>query len=683
MIVCLDSETYSSIPITNGSYRYFEAGFPIIIPWAVDNGPVQVWQERSPASVKQNLRNALVAADKVVAHNANFDRQALAKADIAIPLEKWHCTQAQAYLHSLPGGLDALCQVMSLPLAKSKDKSGKDLIQIFCKPQSNGQRVMPEDNPDAWARFISYAMQDVEALRALYKKLPKWNLSEAERRIWMLDQTINDRGIPVDCNLAGSVVRMVTQEKRRLARDAYAMTAGEINSATRRDKLLGYLLKEYGVDLPDLSAGTLRKRLEDENLPEEVRELIRNREQAATSSTAKFQTLLRSVCQDGRLRGTTQYCGAGRTGRWGARLFQPQNLPRPTLPPPIIEDAVQAFFQEDPVMGGLPLLGTNIMEMASNAVRSVVVAPEGKKLVIADLSNIEGRVAAWTAGEEWKLEAYRAYDAGKGPDLYKLAYSRVFGVPVENVTKAQRQVGKVLELLLQYEGGVGAIVTGAETYGVDLAQMADACWKMLPEDLREEAQRYYEFCKDNKRPTYGLSEKVFVACDTVKRIYREQQTQIVARWSVLKEAFKNAAFNPKFAGGSVTRYKNWVLNKLPSGRYLSYPSVKVDEAGQLTYMGISSYTAQWGRFNTYGGKLFENETQAIARDVLAWSMERAEGFGYEIVMHVHDELVCEAPDEDYYCPEHLSSVMSTGEDWSEGLPLAAAGYETYRYYKEQ
>jgi DNA polymerase len=314
---------------------------------------------------------------------------------------------------------------------------------------------------------------------------------------------------------------------------------------------------------------------------------------------------------------------------------------------------------------------------------------ESKKLCIADLSNIEGRALAWLAGEEWKLRAFREFDAGTGHDLYKLAYARSFGVLPENVTKPQRQIGKVEELALGFAGGVGAFATMAAGYGMDLDAMAAVVLPSAPADLVKQAREFLDWLLkkgSGKVNTFGLADDTFIACDVVKRGWRRGHPAIESWWGVVEQGFRDAVQNPghTFHCGTVKirRDGNWLRIQLPSGRHLCYPSPEVADNGDLSYMGVNQYTRKWCRIKTYGGKLAENITQAFARDVLGHSMPMIEAEGYAIVLSVHDELLTETPDTPAFTSDRLSALMSTVPPWAPGLPLAAAGFETHRYKKE-
>lgn len=679
----IDTETFSSVPIANGVYAYAEKAEVMLVSFAVGDGAAGVWDRTTGEPMPKALANALYDRDvPIVAHNAQFDRTLLKTANIYPPLSRWRCTQARALAHSLPGSLDALGGVLGLPADAVKDKAGKQLIQLFCKPRpvnSALRRATRDTHPAEWARFVEYARQDIVALREIARRLPAWNDTPAERALWLLDQGVNDRGVAVDIDLAESALAAVATA--RAANDARTreLTDNAVKAATQRDALLAHVLAEYGVDLPDMQAATLERRIADPDLPEALRELLALRLQASTVSTAKYKALLRSVSRDGRLRGTLQFCGASRTGRWSGRVFQPQNLPRPTAEAGAIDAGIQALKADC-----ADLIVPDVVQLASDALRGSIVAPPGRKLVVADLSNIEGRVLAWLAGEQWKLDAFRAFDAGRGADLYKLAYAASFRVEPGAVTKGQRQIGKVQELAFGYEGGVGAWVTFAAAYGIDLEALADSVFDTLPAAPLAEAQRALAYAK-LRHQTFGLSDRAWLMCDVFKRLWRAAHPATVSLWQRLRDAFLVVCrIGGQQAVGRLTFCKtgNWLRIVLPSGRSLCYPSPRVEADDALSYMGTNQYTRKWQRLKTYGGKLAENVTQAVARDVMAAAMPAAEAADYAIVLTVHDELVTETPASADYSAAGLAALMAVVPPWAPGLPLAAAGFESARYKKD-
>lgn len=735
-----DLETRSPTPIKDGTHRYAEHVEVLLWAYAVDEGLVDVWDVYSGARMPSALSDQIDDPEALIwFHNGgNFDFVMLEHAmpDVAarIPQHRRRDTMVQAYCHGLPGSLDTLGQVLNLNQDKRKLKTGKDLMRFFCIPKK-GEYNRPEDHPDKWAEFIAYAGQDIVAMREVHRKVPMWNYRGKQLDLWHLDLKINYRGVKVDQELATAAVRAASSSLAKLADETVEITDGAVGSTTQRDALLAYILTEHGVDLPNMRADTLERRMNDQNLPQAVRDLIGIRLQASMNSASKYTALLKGVSADGRLRGLAQFRGASRTGRWAHRLFQPGNLMRPPIEviaawhgietKDVNEDRILEYVNvgiEAMLAGAEDLTHSNVRALAGTAVRGAIVAEPGKKLAIADLANIEGRVAAWLAGEDWKLQAFRDYDEGTGPDLYKVAYSKSFNVAIESITKEQRQIGKVEELMFQYEGGVGAWITGAATYGIDLDAMTEAVYPVLPADVIEEAQSYLEWLyqssvvkldaalariekqRDDGSWTWeedmagaradhearklklrlGLSERTFIACDALKRLWRRAHPAIVSYWKELKHTMIAAINSP---GVTLTARKlkirrdgAWLRIMLPSCRYLCYFSPQVD-GDKISYVGINPYTKQWGRTYTYGGKTFENVTQAVACDQLAECLPIAEDVGYEVVFTVHDEAVTEVPDTEDYSSEELSCILCSNLGWNEGLPLAAAGFETKRYYK--
>lgn len=681
----IDLETFSEIPIKNGVHAYAEHAEIMLFAWAINNEPVQVWDLTVSEDMPVRLHDALKNDDITVwAHNSHFDRTILRHCmpDMCPVLTRWRDTMVQALAHSLPGSLGQLCDVLGVPSDKAKDKEGKTLINLFCKPRpksSKLRRATRETHPEEWQRFVSYAGNDIEAMREVRKRIPSWNYRGNELELWKLDQRINDRGFCVDMALVNGAISAVDDAQTRLAEQTIDATNGEVKAATQRDALLTHIERTYGMKLDDLTKSTVSTLLSDTDLPKELRELLAIRLQASATSTSKYKALLKSVSRDARLRGTLQFCGASRTGRWAGRLFQPQNISRGSVSGEKLELGIESIKT-----GCADLLFDNVTELASSALRGCIVAPDDKRLVVSDLSNIEGRMLAWLAGEEWKLQAFRDNDAGKGQDLYKLAYARAFNINPDNVDKYQRQIGKVMELGLGYGGGVPAFVTFALVYGLDLEELADAALPNIPNTIKCEAKNWYDESVKRKS-TYGLSERAFIACDSLKRLWRNAHPATTKLWKDMGDTVIKA-LNRKDVTLNVLAMKirysgSWLRIQLPSGRALCYPLPKMED-GNITYMGMNSYTRKWERLKTYGGKLVENLCQAAARDVLAENMQHIENAGYKIVLTVHDEVICEAPDTAEYSVDGLSKLLALNSPWSEGLPLNAAGFEAYRYRKD-
>jgi len=688
----LDTETYSATPIKHGTYRYASECECMIVTYALgDAAPVNVWDVTTGEPMPDDLAWVLDDPDELVtAHNSMFDRNVLRyalKRDIPIP--RWRDTMVKALVHGLPGGLDVLCDILKLPTDMAKIGDGRRLIHLFCKPRPAGgvlRRATRETHPQEWQKFLDYAASDISAMRAIDRKLPKWNYRGSELALWHLDQRINDRGICVDVDFASAAIAAVEAEQKRLKHETRKITRGIVGSATQRDALLTHIIEAYGIELPDLQMATLERRMQDPDLPPELHELLAIRLQASSTSTGKYAALLRGAQPDGRLRGTLQFSGASRTRRWAGRTFQPHNLPRPDLSKEDIVFGIEAI-----TAGAADIVLDDVMDVARNAIRGAIIAPPKSKLVIADLANIEGRLGAWVAGEEWKLQAFRDYDADTGPDLYKLAYAKSFNIDPDKVTDGQRQIGKVQELMYLYAGGVGASVTGAATYGVDLDELAATAGPQIPEDVRIEAEGMWAWCHDadhrvRLRFACGLPKETFVVCDSLKRLWRRKHPMIVSLWKDLEESTRQTIEHP---GNTVEcrmfklrRDGAWLRLRLPSGNFLCYPSPQVAQDGGISYMGMNQYTRTWSRIRTYGGKMLENICQGLAGDVLKAAMPDMEAAGYEIVLTVHDEAVTETPDDPKFSHDELAGIMSRPREWTVGLPLAASGFETRRYRKD-
>ena len=654
----LDTETFSTVPITHGTHAYAEAVEVMLVALAVDDEPTEVWDTQDMDDWRPRLQQMINKASSVVIHNSHFDRTVLRCEGVDVPTVKIRDSMVTALQHSLPASLATLCDVLGVPQDKAKDKAGKKLIHLFTKPRAKNvklRRATRETHPNEWTLFIEYARRDVDAMRDVYKRSPKWNCSSRERDFWHCDQDINDRGVAVDRELARSALRAFQRTSRALATRSAKLTGGVVASLTQRQKLLDYLAIHHSFVPANMTKSTVSGLLLGE-LDPVVRELLEIRQEASITSPAKYNVILNAASSDDRLRNTIQFCGGSRTGRDAGRIFQPQNLPRPTMLPDQIERGIDAMKLdcED-------LLFDNVSELCSSAVRGCLVAEKGNKLVVADLSNIEGRVLSWVAGEDWKVEAFYAFDRGVGHDLYKITAGRILNKDPVDITKDERQVsGKVPELACGYQGSVGAFATMGAIYGV-----------VMPEEE---------------------------ALDIV-HAWRAQHPMIVNLWyDVERAAIKalkqeDSVFAVRSLRIAVKDWQGskWLCIKLPSGRYLCYPNAHLDwerklasgltMTGPIGYDGVDQFTKQWLSQGTYGGKLVENIVQAIARDIFMGGMLRAEKGGYPVCVRVHDELICETPDDPAFTVEGLSALMTRGESWSTGLPLAAAGHEMFRYAK--
>ena len=718
-----DLETFSAKDIRAGSHAYAADPSAEILLWgyAIDDAPAKVW-DVTEGSMPEELRVALdeVARKErrhVWQNGVMFDRVFLSYVmpEIELPMETLDDTMVMAYQAGLPGSLKELCEVFHLSKDKAKDTDGSRLIQIFCKPLPSTwklDRATSKTHPEEWAKFVNYCRLDIESMREVYKKLPAFNRTVKERELQVLDAAINMRGIGVDVEFAEAAIATAERAKKDIDKQVFKLTDGRVVTAGQRDALIQFFFDKYGWQLKDMRKSELEKRMEDPDIPAEMKELIGLRLMGTKTSVQKYKRVVQGAV-DGRLRGCMQFRGASRTGRISGRTFQPQNLPRPLIKSQTeIEEII-----EDTKLGILEICYDDVSVPLSSAIRSVIVPAAGNRLCVADFSNVEGRVLAWLAGEEWKLEAFREFDTlqtksgawalpyrdgwfqewavnekgdfiHKGHDLYKLTYARTFGIKPEDVTKDQRQMGKVLELALGYQGGPGAFATFAMNFGMDLDDLAKTTEATIEESYWIESMGMLKWAKE-KKLIRGMSQKAWVACNAIKSAWRKANSEIESFWYSLAKACQSAikakgvAFS---AGRIVCRVSgNYLLMRLPSGRYLVYPAPRLPEEGEMcdfSFMGVNQYTKKWERIPTYSGKLAENSVQGAACDLLLEAGPRLEAAGYHIVMSVHDEYITEIKDDNTRNHREMEQIMSALPDWADGLPLVAAGFEAARYRKD-
>lgn len=718
-----DLETFSAKDIRAGSHAYAADPSAEVLLWgyAIDDAPAKVW-DVTAGPMPEELRQALdeVARKErrhVWQNGVMFDRVFLSYVmpEIELPMETLDDTMVMAYQAGLPGSLKELCQVFHLSADKAKDADGSRLIQIFCKPLPSTwklDRATSKTHPEEWAKFVNYCRLDIESMREVYKKLPAFNRTAKERELQVLDATINMRGIGVDVEFAEAAIATAERAKKDIDKQVFKLTDGRVVTAGQRDALIQFFFDKYGWQLKDMRKSELEKRMEDPDIPDEMKELIGLRLMGTKTSVQKYKRVVQGAV-DGRLRGCMQFRGASRTGRISGRTFQPQNLPRPLIKSQAeIEEII-----EDTKLGILEICYEDVSVPLSSAIRSVIVPAAGNRLCVADFSNVEGRVLAWLAGEEWKLEAFREFDTlqtkdggwalpyrggwfqewavnakgdfiHKGHDLYKLTYARTFGIKPEDVTKDQRQMGKVLELALGYQGGPGAFATFAMNFGMDLDELAKTTEATIEESYWIESMGMLKWAKE-KKLIRGMSQKAWVACNAIKSAWRKANSEIESFWYALAKACQSAikAKGVAFSAGRIVCKVsgNYLLMRLPSGRYLVYPAPRLPEEGEMcdfSFMGVNQYTKKWERIPTYSGKLAENSVQGAACDLLLEAGPRLEAAGYHIVMSVHDEYITEIKDDNTRNHREMEQIMSALPDWAEGLPLVAAGFESYRYRKD-
>lgn len=726
-LLFLDTETFSPVDLKkSGSYAYAEHPETeiLICSYAIDDGPAQVWDctdgSRMPDDLKAALRRVRRHKAKLVGANfLMFDRLVMRNCwGMDIDPRDILDTMVMAFRHSLPGSLAMQCEVLQIDESQAKDKRGKALIQRFCKPTPKNYKVRRysrETHPAEWAEFIEYARSDITAMREVFHAMPDWGNIEFENTVLAIDQRINDRGFFVDTALANAAIDAVKQHKIELQQEANEKWGAGLTGAaflpTLRDLAPAH-------EIPNAQKSTLNDLLADDDLPDDARTIIEMRLGASSTASTKYNPLLLGLSGDGRRRGCLQYGGAKRTLRWAGKGFQPQNLAR-------------GHFSGDELDTGIKMLLRgkahwcyDVSKLTASTVRGCIIPEPGNKLVVADYSNVEGRGLAWLAGEETALATFLA-----GLDIYCVTAGKMFGLDpdhIKQVRKDLRQIGKACELGLGYGGGVAAFLTFAKNLGLDLYAMAETMKGTFPDHIWAAAKRGYEYARiqeKNKkgfagqkaeRPSYDLPKNVWLTCDSIKRMWRESHPKTCAFWNDLESAAMNAINNPgksywagaevREDGGRAIRIRRtkgkdgspgwWLQVELPSGRILSYPGIgisvekQIDEDDDRTeyrerirYMGENQTTRQWGKQYTYGGKLAENVTQALCRDLLANALVTVENAGWPIILHVHDEIVTEVPNTPDYTVAELERMMCDLPSWATGFPLAAEGAELMRYAK--
>lgn len=639
----IDIETYSDMDLKKtGAYRYVESPeFRILLfGYAVDNGPVHVVDLAQGQEIPDDIVRALL--DRAVtktAFNAQFERICLSAHfgwPEYHPPEEWDCTQVRALMAGLPIHLAGVAQVLKLDV--QKDAAGTRLINKFSKPQRS-KRNLPTDHPEDWQRFVDYCRQDVTVERAIRKKLLRFCVPDPERRLWELDQEINDRGIGVDTELVQSAIWIDTKTKQDLMNEAQELTGLDNPNSTAQ---LSEWLADQDVTLPDMTKQTITQALKDD-LPDAAQRALELRQQLAKSSVKKYEAAARAVCSDGRIRGTLQYYAANRTGRFGGRLIQVHNLPQNHLTD---LDGARALVRSRDV-DSLELFYDSIPDVLSQLIRTCLIAAEGKTFVVSDFSAIEARVIAWLAGEQWRLDVFNTH--GK---IYEASASAMFSVPLEQIDKGSplRQQGKVAELACGFSGGVGAL------------QAMDSGKKIDPSEYQ------------------GIIDRWRKASPNIVKLWRDMEDAAMEATRTKDTIAMQHGLSWSIEGGAL-----WCT--LPSGRRLCYvrPAIGTNRFGRdcLTFEGVNGTTNKWERMETWKGTIVENVVQATARDCLAHTMLKLHEADWPIVMHVHDEVVVEVDEQDAELSlEAITCLMGEEIPWAPGLPMAADGYVTPYYKKD-
>lgn len=649
--LAIDIETYSSINIkTSGAYRYVEApDFTILLfAYAFNDEEVKVINLENGESVPKEVEQALFNPNVIkTAFNANFERTCLSKyLNESMPPEQWQCTMIKALTMGLPGSLDMVGKALKFEDDKQKMAEGKALIKYFCGPckptKVNGGRTrnLPKHDIEKWETFKEYCKQDVVAEREIRQKLSKYTTTEEEQKLWELDQKINDKGVALDETIVLKAIECDRTYSKKLEKEAVELTGlDNPNSPTQLKK---WLSEKVGYEVNSLTKDSIPGLIENAKDDSVIR-VLELRQMMAKTSIKKYETMKNAKCDDGRVRGLLQFYGANRTGRWAGRLVQVQNLPQNHLKD---LDLARNIVRNGDVQT-LEFLFGNVPDTLSQLIRTAFIPSIGNRFMVSDFSAIEARVIAWFAGEQWRLDVFKTH--GK---IYEASASQMFKVPIESIHKGDplRQKGKISELALGYGGSIGALTAmGALKMGVKEDELQGLVLKW-----REANSHITKFWWD---------------VDKAAKKSIKERTTVCMQYGI------------KFI------YDPGVLFiQLPSGRRLSYIRPKIEphetfSGYKITYEGMEQTSKQWKKQDTYGPKLVENIVQATARDCLAEAMFRVDSSGYNIVMHVHDELILDVPKE-FGSIEDVNSIMGQPIEWAPGLPLKADGYECSYYMKD-
>lgn len=652
----IDIETRSSVDIGKaGLYKYAQSpDFEILLfAYKWNQEPVEIVDLKCGERIPEEIRRAL--SDQGVmkhAYNAAFEWYCLNRAGYKTPLPEWQCTMAHGLYCGYTAGLDATGKAIGLPQDKQKLAVGKALIRYFCVPckptKTNGGRTwnQPWHDKAKWSLFREYCKQDVVTEFEIESRLSLFPMPLEEQHQWQMDVWMNAFGVRVDENLIEGALYVDSISTERLTEEAVTLTG--LENPNSPAQLLQWL-SEHGTALENLQKETVSAALDRENLPEDVRRILEIRQQLGKTSIKKYVAMDIAKGEGQRIRGLTQYYGANRTGRWAGRMVQMQNLPRNYIK--TLDYARETVKKKN--YDGLRLLYGNVPDTLSQLIRTAFIPSEGNKFVVADFSAIEARVIAWLAGEQWVNEVFATH--GK---IYEATASQMFHVPLEKIVKgnpeyALRQKGKVATLALGYQGGSAALIAmGALKQG------------LTEEELPDIVQRWRQANPRIRDLWYSVENAAIAAMTTAQ-----------------PQAINGLIFSLE---GDLLYGQTFLTVRLPSGRKLFYPKpfLRENQFGKMAlhYYAIGQQTKKWGIESTYGGKMTENIVQAVARDCLAVTLERIAARGLQVVFHVHDEVIIDAPMETTV--DEICDLMAEPIPWAEGLILKGAGFESNYYMKD-
>lgn len=662
----VDFETRSLLDLKRvGAHRYAEdpSTEVLCLSYQLPGQDTRLWTP--PNVFPADLVAFIDDGGTLCAHNVSFERAVwrhilLARMGVPMP-HRWTDTMAVCAYRSLPQSLDDVGSILNLP--HQKNPRGKFLLGKLCKPCKPTKKEPISKFVEDYTlleELYDYCEDDADSEREIEEAIGQ--LPPQEQRVWVLDQTINERGVKLDIAFVKAAVAVVEQIEHDLTAELVTLTDLAVGSGSERDKMLAWL-KSRGVFLPDLTADTVEHALHGDDVPADARRVLEIREQLSTASTKKLRKMLEWVSGDGRCRGMLQYHGAG-TGRWAGRGPQPHNFPRGSIKD---MDALAAAIRTAAKAGWrlLELLYGDAMGALSSSLRGVFVADEVKVLMVGDFSAVEARVTSWCAGEDWKLDAFRAIDRGEGyqgsDDIYCATAAKIVKHPVKKKDHPEdRQLGKICELAFGYQGGVGA------WRGFDKSRPGEKNYRTDAEvdNYKVEWREAHPATRDL---WYGLEEAAVAALDTgLRTCYRRVRFEIVE-----------------------DKAARWLTMILPNDRRLWYYEPRLEtvrtQSGslrqQISYEGRDNkHGGVWRRIRTYGGMLTENAVQAISRDLMVEAMIRVEALGYPIVLTVHDEIVSE-PAAGHGSLDEFKKAMTLMPPWAGGLPLTVEAWSGNRYRK--
>ena len=632
----VDIETFSSVDIKkSGVYKYADSIDFEILCIAYSYGKevyVCDWRDL-PKQVRKDLEDPSVLK---FAHNATFERVCLSAMGLNVGNE-WTCTAVLAGYNGLPLSLKDVSEALNLG-DKAKSSAGAALIRYFCMPvkatKANGGRTrnLPEHDLEKWKAFMEYCRQDVVAEMEIWNTLCHSPLPPKEKRMYQVDQMINQTGVVVDTEFIEAVLEMNAVDREQMNSRAREITG--LSNPNSLPQIRKWIEEQTGVEILSLT----KKILADLKFDDEaVMEVLELRKRIGRTSIKKYDAMLATVMDDGRVRGLFQYYGASKTGRWAGRLVQVQNLPRNYIAD---LDATRAIVKSRDY-DLLKMLFSDVQDTLAQLVRtSFIPSATSTHLTLSDYSAIEARVLAWLANEKWRMEVFRSKEK---KDIYKESASRMFNIPMDQMDFHNRRKGKLAELVLGYQGGVSAVVNmDAQSTGLTESEI----------------------------------KELVVA-------WRKANKSIVNFWHNIGEAatqsirFKKKVVFDRFV---FETDNNRMTIQLPSGRKLSYWKARIAEnrfgKQSIQYMWTDANTRKWGWVDSYGGKFVENIVQAVARDFMAEALIRVLEAGYKNDMHNHDEIVVENGS-----ARELEAIMKVLPEWGEDFPIDAKGEEVMYFQK--